>query len=306
MNDPLVRHAPSVLVAAAAMLALSMGAASPALSAQQLALGLFAAPAEIQLTGSNGYAVNIEGSGSRVTLTVARGSTFASYAVRGRASTEGVIARFGHFGRVSVKFRPSGKERRKEPPKRCRGKAAVTRFGVFAGTVRFTGEDGYTRVAAHRAKGATTTSPRWKCKRRRGTGKFLALSDDPEKPPPDESGLRSAALAASTPHGRRHLDVLGFRGPKGDGFTFFLASATERRGSVRISRLAFASGRNRTFVFDEALDSATVRPPKPFHGTATFQRDPDGSTSWAGSLTVSLPGTENLALAGPRFKASLE
>lgn len=101
------------------------------------------------------------------------------------------------------------------------------------------------------------------------------------------------------------FEALGLRERDGPALIFFIANTKERRGSVRIARAAFAiSGRGRTFAFDRAVRSATVRPPKPFRGSATFQRNPDGTRSWSGSLGVSLPGAA-VELTGPTFKAEL-
>ncbi len=54
------------------------------------------------------------------------------------------------------------------------------------------------------------------------------------------------------------------------------------------------------------LAGATVQPPKPFVGTASFNRNADGSTEWLGTLSVALPGVGSIALVGPTFTAKLE
>jgi hypothetical protein len=87
--------------------------------------------------------------------------------------------------------------------------------------------------------------------------------------------------------------------------TIFFASTSESRGQMRVSRAAFAQAPERTFTYAPGLSSATVSPPPPFEGTATFQRNPDHSTSWKGNLRVSLPGAPRLPLTGPKFAAGL-
>jgi hypothetical protein len=67
---------------------------------------------------------------------------------------------------------------------------------------------------------------------------------------------------------------------------------------MRILRFAAALGGSETFVFDESLTSATVRPPFPFTGSGSFLRNPDGSISWTGTLAVSLPGLGSVQLTG--------
>jgi hypothetical protein len=88
----------------------------------------------------------------------------------------------------------------------------------------------------------------------------------------------------------------------------FAAISGERVGRVRVSRfvLMFPRGRPSFFSFDPGLGSASVAPPPPFHGTATFQRGAGGAPSaWNGSLSVAfLDGRQ--ALTGDGFEAELE
>jgi hypothetical protein len=49
--------------------------------------------------------------------------------VRGRATTKGIKAKIGNFGRIAVSFKPSSKVHRVQPPKQCKGKDQV--FGLF-------------------------------------------------------------------------------------------------------------------------------------------------------------------------------
>lgn len=258
----------------------------------------FAPQAEFSLVTGDGYSVSVGGSGHTVGLTVERGSALTSYVTRGRSSPDGIRARFGRFGRISVRFKPSGRVRRDEPPKRCKGNAAIARTGVFVGTIRFRGEDGYIDIDASRASGSSSTTPRWRCKRRSRIARISALRNRPS--------VDTAELRASTPNERVVFDALAVRDPSGPDLTGFFAAATDRRGSVRIARLALVlSDRAHTFVFDDGLGSATVDPPKPFDGTATFQRNEAGPPTWSGSLSVSLLGAPNLPLTGPTFTARL-
>lgn len=74
---------------------------------------------------------------------------------------------------------------------------------------------------------------------------------------------------------------------------------------MKIERFVVAVGKERTFMFDPGLTTATISPPKPFSGAGAFQRNPDGTTAWSGSLTVSLTGAPDFALTGPAFTADL-
>jgi len=246
---------------------------------------------------ADGYAVSVEGRGRQVALTIGRGLSAASYVTRGTVSPDGIRARFGHFGRVAVKFRPSGKASRRKPPGSCDGRPSIVRSGVFTGTIRFRGEDGYIAIDAHRAKGRSATLPRWRCGNRGRPGAGISAR-------PKQGGFEEAELEAVTPNERVVLLASGLHFKGGSSLIFFIAGTKERRGSVRISRFVFLiSGKGRTFSFSRSPRSATVRPPKPFHGSAEFGVA-EGRPSWTGNLSVSLPGA-TVDLTGPAFKTKL-
>jgi hypothetical protein len=274
-------------------------ASSAAAPVSILVLGGAQSRATFSLSGSNGYSIQLDGSGRSVTLTASGNEGSASYTVRGRPSPNSITARFGNRGRIAVKFKQTEGERRRRPPARCKGRPRITRFGVFIGMIRFRGEHGFTEVDADRARGNIYTTPRWKCKRSHGGDKFTVPNHGP-------GSEKETELEASMPDHHLLFSVYSARPPEESATTLFLVQAQENRGSMDVSRAAFALGRERDFKFDEAdLASATVQPPSPFAGSATFLRGPNGSTSWTGSLKVSLPGAPSLALAGPRFKARL-
>jgi len=246
---------------------------------------------------ADGYAVSVEGRGNQVSLTVTRGPSAASYLTRGNASPGGIRARLGRFGRIAVRFKPSGRVSRRKPPRGCDGKPSIVRSGVFVGTIRFRGEDGYVSIDARRAKGRSTTLRRWRCGTR---GRERARISARLK----RAGFEEAKLEATTPNDRVSFLASGLHVKDGPSLIFFAASTTERRGSVRIARFVFRiSGKGRTFSFSRSPRAATVRPPKPFHGSAEFGAD-GGTPSWTGNLSVSLPGAK-LDLTGPVFKAKL-
>jgi hypothetical protein len=74
---------------------------------------------------------------------------------------------------------------------------------------------------------------------------------------------------------------------------------------VRIERGAFEFGDPEDFTVKPGLRRATVRPPKPFEGSAKLVRNADGSIEWSGSLAVSLPGAPSLPLTGGPFSVDL-
>jgi hypothetical protein len=82
-------------------------------------------------------------------------------------------------------------------------------------------------------------------------------------------------------------------------------SIEERRGGLIVSREVvdhFSSG---AFDFASPLRTATLAPPAPFAGQATFRRNADPANRWTGNLSVDFPGRADVSLAGKRFKAAL-
>jgi hypothetical protein len=196
----------------------------------------------------------------------------------------------GKLGRINARFKPDGSVERLRPPKSCKGREQLVRSGAFVGSIKFRGESGYTRLNAHRVHG-TTASPRsWKCPA------TLARH-------PGNAANLPAALGAFTP--RRHIIFVALGDSDLVPFRFFIAGTLERQGALSINRSVLAEGGAASFQALADLSSATVSPPKPFAGTASFKRNTDGSTEWSGTLSVALPGIESLALTGPTFTANL-
>lgn len=260
---------------------------------------LSVAHAEFSAKATKGYLVSVEGTGRQIVLTVDGHGGSARYSVRGRASTRQLKGRFGKLGRIALRFRPSGKSRQIKPPRRCKGRNKVSTEGEFIGTIRFRGEGGYTRLMRRRVRGSTLTPSRWRCKPRQGDSRS---NPDADFPLP---GLGIPALAAFTPNARVVFTAVGFGDPKELDFSFFLAAAKEHRGAMRIARFTLVEARSRAFAVKPDLAAATVRPPKPFSGTASFTRDASGLTSWAGTLAVALPGAGTVPLTGAAFTADL-
>lgn len=286
----------------AAVAIASLAAAVPASAAGGRSVVSLASPetsGEFHLRASNGYSVYVTAFGNEVILQMTGEHGSAAYSVHGHASARRIVARFGNRGRLDVRFRQTGGYRLHRPPKRCEGRARVTRFGVFTGTIKFSGEHGYATVDAGRAAGSAYVEPHWKCKHH-GKGKFVPKSEggrEAEKPTILEAKARDHRISFAAISSLEEI----FGGPA------FFAQVGERRGRMVVSRSAVVIGTGaKCFEFDEGLTSATVRPPPPFSGSATFSHGSGDSTSWTGDLRVALPGEPHLALSGKRFDVSLQ
>jgi hypothetical protein len=250
----------------------------------------------LSLKDEAGLHLNVEAeSDGFVVLSVSRRRRSNIYVTRGAVSRDGdVKARFAHFGRVAIEFRPVGKPKPEEPFPSCHGKPSLRQAGVFVGRIRFHGERGFAEFDADRARGEMVKTSPWHC----GGG-----GDNGE---PEADREEEAVLDVSTPNGNLSFYASGRKSPPPRLGPIFFATASQKFGRVLEIRDAIAFPRSpKNFEFDETLSVATVRPGWPFHGTGVFQRGADGVASWTGSLRVSFLGGDE-ALTGRRFEASLE
>jgi hypothetical protein len=276
---------------------------------------------EFALPASNGYRVTVsaeEGAGGgQVELTAERGAESASYVVSGSVTAAGFSASFGQLGRVAVRFRPSARVRHRRLTHSCfpnRPPLVSSRLGSFRGVIRFRGEHGYTRLFAHRAAGGLG-DPASNAAKLPGCETLVSKAQRAHED-------RAVTLEASVPHPQvsflasRAFDRLAQLPPRGSAQAgprdLFLALALEAPHGLKgpnkilILRSAAALGPAADFVFDPGLTQATLAPPAPFSGSASFQRGAGGTDStWSGDLGVTLPGLGFVSLAGPGTRAQL-
>jgi hypothetical protein len=261
--------------------------------------------AEFSLPEADGYSISVSASheSTQVDVTEGRSSSrrliFSDYTFRGSASRKGIHADLGHFGTISMRFKPSGQVRTGKLPnlgKGCNGPRKIVRhLGTFVGIFRFEGEDGYTTTEAAEVSGSVGDPDAVFC------GTFVNESGSGHhhhiRPP-------SPYLGATTAH-----NGLGFAaaamGRHGNRISF-VASSREKDGRASIMRWVSLVGPRSAFQFDHRLTTATLAPPPPFAGTGTFERGPKGSQpSWSGSLSVSFPGRPEVPLTGANFTSVL-
>jgi len=242
-----------------------------------------------------------------ITLKIHRKGRFAVYALHVGATEAGLKARFGKLGTIDVAFKPTKTLRTVEPPKGCKGEPSTNREGLFVGTIKFVGERQYVRIEATRAQGRmwVDRESEWECSPkakhsprapRRSTATVGARSD-----PGEEDALLTAIA------GRCHCyfwaEAIGSR--SGRTLTYFGGGRLERREGMRIIRLTAISARASTFVFDHDAGTATLRPPRPFTGRATFKRRPHRRNLWRSTIHVPLLGSAPLRVRGHRFRTRL-
>lgn len=252
---------------------------------------------QAQLRGSNGYGISLSGDSGYVFLSVQGHRTVVQYFAPGSASKGRIKARFGDLGRVALRFHPRGKAHlHKERERGCRGGDSLTQPGVFVGKLDFEGEQGYTAIHASRIKGTVTHTKKQVCKNNGGEEGFPV-------------SLKSAIVSAADESGIS-FNVFGIESRSKPGLNGVVFSATVMESppgfSVFRSIQVRAADSNAFSVVKShgRVDEATVTPPAPFSGSATYRRAvAKKSETWAGSLAGNFPGLGTVSLAGPKFCA---
>ena len=206
-----------------------------------------------------------------------------------------MTARFGRLGELDYRFAP-----KRHGSVDCNG--AEEGEAVFDGTFSFIGENGYVHIEAGHAEGSFQIYPEPKnCPRGR-----LGRRVVPYSPTYSGEGATMEARAGSPVRGRgREVNVFdaGQRGPRKVAVYAFLSKKREGMSVARGVQLTAGSS---AFRWDLEKGTATLRPPAPFTGWATFtRRDDGGPGTWKGSLGMPILGGDPVKLAGAGFRAAI-
>jgi hypothetical protein len=248
-----------------------------------------------RLEASNGYSIlgfaaseRADGRGDMgLIVSDKRGGVL--YAVPAVVTPTRLEADLGSLGRISLEIAPSGFKRTLKS--RCGEDPVTFEPNVYRGTFEFRGEEGYTGASATtlreyarfwldfgcggvsfgETRGATLPGARLTLDRGRGHDR-LRLQVNKNRP-----GART----------RLEIEV------------------HEKRRRIEISRSATLWAGAGAFRYDPLLQTATLAPPAPFSGQATFHHGAPPAGLWAGNLTVDLPGRSNVSLTGSGARATL-
>jgi hypothetical protein len=274
--------------------------------------------AHLELEAKHGYEVAVIGEGDIVAVEVSKPApggkenaleklfgirrAVTAYVARGTVTPRRIVASFGKFGKLDMRFRPSGRVVKSRSRKRCRGADHFTsRLGVFVGGLRFSGEKNYLVVRSHRVKGRIRSPLRLRCASR---FRFRPATSTRARPVSQHPSFFPTFLSASNRHGVAATELIGIAARRA---ALFLAITEEGLGSMARIRYALAIEHSKeAIVMNDALTLASIEPPPPFHGKGTYRAAPDGTTSWSGPLSVSLPGAPRLRLTGEEFETVLE
>ncbi|HEX5592697.1 MAG TPA: hypothetical protein VFX35_05060 [Solirubrobacterales bacterium] len=206
------------------------------------------------------------------------------------ATATALEADLGRLGRVDLLLERSGVE--KTVRWKCGGPKVTYEPGVYRGVFEFKGEDGYTSASASEV--SLDPMPFFPA-----TG--CGSSGHGETWGPGIPGARLKGLSFA------HDRILTFQVNKNNrrSRVVYSASVHEQRDGIRIYRTIQGTAGPGAFSFDRDLDSATLRPPAPFSGSATLRRDPDSLLAgWQGNLQLTFPG-HTIPLADPGVHVSL-
>jgi hypothetical protein len=251
-----------------------------------------------RLDGSNGYKIHVlayselgDGQG-RVSISVGRKGRASFYVARAKVTQTTIDADLGSLGRIDVVLHRSGLKR--EVRFRCIDYTETFEPGVYEGTFRFNGEEGYTRANQSTAPLlAPALLGQGDCNGS-GSGEVTGGSDLPG------ARLRGISFA----HGRTMKFQVNKNRPSSKAV--FTASVTERRDGVLIGRAVHGTAPTKAFTFDHRLRTAHLGLPPPFSGRAALSRSRDSlQPLWRGDLAVDFLGRSNLALTGPDVSVSL-
>jgi hypothetical protein len=256
------------------------------------------------LTASNGksrtpVSISANDSASHASLT---------YGVHGRWTKDGtIVAKFPGIGRVNLRFDQTEvkKETDRAEPGCTVGGETLVRKGTFRGRIKLDNPKGFGRVNLSEAPGTITDFPAETCPvREGGASKHGAANVAGEEEPVESAGplSRSFHSGREVDGGDLTFDVetypSGFFGEKGGPRFEFTASFYKMRHGL--STFASATTPVTTKGFDVTPGSgATVTPPGPFSGSATFKLESPTTASWAGDLSVKLPTLGKVGLTAP-------
>ena len=235
---------------------------------------------QAKTAGTHNYKITIGGGSDSVTVAARKGGVSESYNHDGTTSGKKIKVDLGPYGSANLTFDQKRKTK-KSRPKGCHGgKPDKTKRGVWEGKFKFKGQDAFTKANDSSLKGTVFIPGTYRCN---------------GGPGGNNDGV---SLNASKFSGGGFTSFSAFKRNPSSKASFSAFSSESGQGNVSISYFANARGGASTFDYTLPND-ATVDPPGPFSGTATYD---DGD--WSGNLKVKYP-SKAVNLAGAGFFATL-
>jgi hypothetical protein len=231
-----------------------------------------------------------------------------TYGAEGKLTKEdAIIARFPGIGRIDVSFdQTETKESADSVEPGCTSpRGTLNSEGTFRGRIAIHDRKSFGSFDLRAAPGSITDFPAETCpasRRRRET--------EPTSSEPEATSIHASRKLSG---GILFLDVEsveagGGLGTAGHPVFAFSAQFFKHHDGLSMSAQASAPIVPKGFNFvavGGSLTEATVEPPAPFHGSATFKVESPTTGSWSGDLSVELATLGPVRLTGPPFEAGL-
>ncbi len=280
----------------AAALVLMTSAAGTASASPGVSEDVIPSPRGMALHGTHGFDLIVNtraatrGRSARVAVSADRAGDLIRYEAPASLAGEGIHASLGPFGRIDLRWVPDG--RLGEITYSCHGHGRRSRLlfdrGTYVGTLRFRGGNGFTAVRVHRVEwrrawyhGLTTC--------RREAGESIS----------GQGKILRAAVGGRDPR----ASLLAYQ-PKPGAPVDYQAYDRDAVGPVAVERSTWVFGGPRTLTASKDFAAATIEPPAPFAGMATFSRDEHAHGTWLGDLTVEFADGSVVPMAGGPFAAT--
>lgn len=261
------------------------------------------------LPASNGYTLKVKTEGTMTLVSLRRGGLSSTYFVSDSAGPEGIAADLGPLGKIDVRFAPSGATKTVHVPRGeqrrpgCRyPRRLVHALGTFTGTISFHGENGFASVEAAQVPGSIGPSARPRCG---GQQAWLRRAPVPEPRRVEHVWVAADTVLSATSHfsAETATFTILLAYASGDDVRYAVDRIESPRPGLMILRSAAVTAPRSTFSYRGDLTSATLQPPAPFSGEATFSARRE---RLSGDLAVSFPGTSPQPLTGPKFETRLD
>jgi hypothetical protein len=235
--------------------------------------------------------------GPRADLTVAYATS-----IRRRPGL-GIDAKIGGLGRIDLEFEPES-TRTYEGPSGCTGGSERVQRGHFIGLILFHGERDYTSVRRHSPAGTVDRTSAGTCPDSGPSTGVLESQESISSSPLDslssasrssDQGFEANRYERTGTDGGHVATYRAYVGGRAHGVDW-TSTATVEVPSLAGFMVAGGAG---------LPEAATVRPPAPFAGSATFSLLSPTRAAWTGDLAVRMPNLGRVRLAGPGDQATL-